>query len=98
MIAKTFNDEATALCVKIERDFLRVLMGGCSTPISALAVIKNNKVMFKGNILSVDGKQKIGIEKEIEVNNANELGRIAGEEILSKGADKIIEQIRSALK
>ena len=32
-----FNDERTALCTKIERDFLRALLGGCSTPISALA-------------------------------------------------------------
>ena len=31
------NDRDTALCTKIERDFLRALLGGCSTPISALA-------------------------------------------------------------
>jgi len=36
-----FNDEATAVCVKIERDFLSKLMGGCSTPIGALAVVKD---------------------------------------------------------
>ena len=28
-----FNDSLTALCTKIERDFLRILLGGCSTPI-----------------------------------------------------------------
>jgi len=49
------NDEATALCTKIERDFLKTLMGGCSTPISALAEIENNNVHFKGNIFSLDG-------------------------------------------
>jgi hydroxymethylbilane synthase len=93
---QNFNDEATASCVKIERDFLKTLMGGCSTPISALTVVKGNEVIFKGNILSVTGKEKIEIEKTAPLNKATELGMIAGDEILSKGADKIIEQIRNA--
>ena len=44
---QSFNDEETALCTKIERDFLSALMGGCSTPISALAEIINDEVHFK---------------------------------------------------
>ena len=39
-----FNDSDTALSTKIERDFLRTLLGGCSTPISGLAEIKNNTI------------------------------------------------------
>ncbi|MEJ7822786.1 MAG: hydroxymethylbilane synthase, partial [Chitinophagaceae bacterium] len=56
MACKHFNDDDTALCTKIERDFLRTLLGGCSTPISALAEVKNDKIIFKGNICSPDGK------------------------------------------
>src|SRR6187455_1690857 len=52
------NDTTTALCTRVERDFLRTLLGGCSTPISALAVETNNKIRFKGNILSLDGSKK----------------------------------------
>jgi hydroxymethylbilane synthase len=88
-----FNDEATALCVKIERDFLKALMGGCSTPISALAEVKDDQVVFKGNVLSVDGKERSEIGKTVLLNKSKELGIVAGEEILSRGADKIIEQI-----
>jgi hydroxymethylbilane synthase len=93
---RNFNDEATALCVKIERDFLKALMGGCSTPISALAEVKDDEVVFKGNVLSVDGKERSEIEKTVRLNKAKELGIVAGKEILSMGADKIIEQIRHA--
>jgi hydroxymethylbilane synthase len=93
---QSFNDKETALCVKIERDFLRALLGGCSTPISALAIIKNRQLVFKGSVLSTDGKQKMEIEKEITAANADGLGIIAGREILSRCADKIIEQIRNA--
>ena len=61
------NDESTDMCTKIERDFLGHLLGGCSTPISALAVIENDKIIFKGNICSPDGKKKIEIEKNISL-------------------------------
>jgi hydroxymethylbilane synthase len=91
-----FNDKATALCVKIERDFLKVLMGGCSTPISALAEVKGGEVAFRGNVLSVNGKERSEIEKTVALDNARELGITAGKEILSMGAGKIIEQIRHA--
>jgi hydroxymethylbilane synthase len=90
-----FHDEDTALCTKIERDFLKKLLGGCSTPISALAEIKNDKVAFKGNILSVDGKEKVEIEKSINKNDALLLGYEAADEILNNGGQKIVEGIHA---
>jgi len=91
-----FNDEATALCTKIERDFLKKLLGGCSTPISALAELKGEELSFKGNILSVDGKEKVEIEKRVNINDSLLLGHIAADEILSNGGDKIMEGIAAA--
>ena len=90
------NNEATALCTKIERDFLRKLLGGCSTPISALAEIKNDTVYFQGNICSVNGEETIGIEKTSSVKDAAILGLQAAEEILTKGADKLIQALQNA--
>ena len=90
------NDADTAICTKIERDFLRALLGGCTTPISALAEIKDNKIYFKGNILSPDGKQKLAIEKIIEKDEFNSAGKIWGDEILNMGGDKIVQQIKDA--
>ena len=89
------NHEQTALCTKIERDFLKTLMGGCSTPISALAEIKNETLYFKGNILSPDGKEKKEIEKKINLSSADELGVLAAKELLGAGAGKIVEAIRN---
>lgn len=93
-----FNDNNTALSTKIERDFLRTLLGGCSTPISALAEINNNEVVFKGNILSIDGKQKAEIERKTAIDKANHLGKEAAEELLNKGGQQIAEDIRNAGK
>ncbi len=91
-----FNHSDTALCTKIERDFLRTLLGGCSTPISALAQVKANEIFFRGNILSVDGKDKVEIEKTIGLKESTNLGNTAATEILKKGADKIADAIRHA--
>jgi len=90
---RNFNDEDTALCVKIERDFLKTLMGGCSTPISALAQIENGKVVFKGNIVATDGSAKVEVEKQATVDNAADLGVTAAEEILKKGAADIVARL-----
>ena len=92
---KFFNDKETALCTKIERDFLSALLGGCSTPISALAEIKNNEVWFKGNMVSPDGKQKAEIAKSIVLADSSDLGFTAAKEILLKGGGVVVEQIRT---
>ena len=94
---QNFNDKSTALCTKIERDFLRTLLGGCSTPISALAVIKDNNIQFKGNILSLDGTKKTAIEKTIAISGATNLGKTAAEELLVNGGKEIAEEIRHAV-
>lgn len=88
-ICKDFNDSETALCTKIEKDFLRILLGGCSTPISALAEIKNETLFFKGNILAVDGSKRVDIEKVVSINEAENLGKTAALEILANGGRAI---------
>ena len=93
----SLNDTTTALCTWIERDFLRTLLGGCSTPISALAVETNNKIHFRGNILSLDGSKKVEVEKSIESANATELGKTAAKELLANGGKLIAEEIRHAV-
>ena len=91
-----FNDAGTALCTKIERDFLRALLGGCSTPISALAEIRNDTVYFRGNIVAVDGSAKIAIEKSVNILEANGLGYLAAKEILEQGGQAIVDTINHA--
>ena len=92
-VCNALNDETTALCTKIERDFLKALLGGCSTPISGLATVEDDKLIFRGNICSPDGKEKIEVEKTAYVRNSYELGFIAANEILANGGKEIMETI-----
>ncbi|HEX7847717.1 MAG TPA: hydroxymethylbilane synthase [Chitinophagaceae bacterium] len=91
-----FNDIDTALCTKIERDFLRTLLGGCSTPISGLAEIKNNEVHFTGNILSLDGKTIAAVNASDLVERAHDMGIKAANQLLSTGGKTIADSIRNA--
>ncbi len=89
-----FHDADTALCTQIERDFLRALMGGCSTPISALAEVVGDSIHFRGNILSTDGQQKKEITKTTAKTEASNLGTMAAKELLENGGQKILDGFR----
>jgi hydroxymethylbilane synthase len=89
-----FNDEQTARCTKVEKDFLRTLMGGCTTPISALAELEGDEVLFRGNILTVDGSSKVDIEKRVKSSDTDELGKNAAIELLANGGQAIADTIQ----
>jgi hydroxymethylbilane synthase len=70
-------------------------LGGCSTPISALAQVEDGEVYFSGQILSPDGKQKAEIEKILPADRAHQLGRLAAGELLERGGQAIADSIRA---
>jgi len=94
-----FNDADTALCTKIERDFLKTLLGGCSTPISALAYVENATVFLKGNICSITGTALEEITLERPLAEAGTMGLRAANDLLqNSAAQKIMTDIRHAKK
>ncbi len=95
IICKKFHDEKTAICVNAERQFLRTLMGGCSMPIAALAEIENGKMYFQGNVLTIDGTEKISVEKIFKETDFENAGKIAAEKLLKNGGKEILEKIKN---
>lgn len=85
-----FNDKDTAICVAAERDFLRTLMGGCATPISAWASIDKGNIIFKGNVLSVDGRDMLDVQVEKPLGVAGNIGKEAAEKLLTGGAKSLL--------
>ncbi len=92
----SMNDTISATCAKIERDFLKALMGGCSAPISALAVEQDGCILFKGNIFSPDGKSFLQVEKIADIKNAAMLGEQAAASIIDKGGLSLLNTIKNA--
>jgi len=87
----------TALCVAIERDFLKTLEGGCTAPIGAIACIKEAEVHFKGALFSLDGTQKKVLEKRIAVDSSQGFGIACAHEILQNGGAAIMQAIRNEI-
>ncbi len=89
------NHPSSETATTIEREFLRTLEGGCTAPIGALAQIKDQTVYFEGVVFSLDGKQKIDIKKEVKLSDAEGLGKSCAQEVLQKGGDKLMQEIRN---
>ncbi|MFD1094443.1 hydroxymethylbilane synthase [Salegentibacter chungangensis] len=91
------NHRNSEITVHIEREFLRVLEGGCTAPIGALAEVRKGQVFFEGALFSLDGKRKIGVEKTISLDKSEGFGRLCAEEILSNGGAELMKEIKSFL-
>jgi hydroxymethylbilane synthase len=94
------NDIETEICTYIERQFLKTLEGGCTAPIGALAHYDEEKdtIEFKGVLFSVDGKQKIEIEKSVDISEWKKLGFHSAQEILNNGGAELMVEIKNQLK
>ena len=94
------NDVETEICTYIERQFLKTLEGGCTAPIGALATYSEleDTFTFKGSLLSIDGKQKLEIEKIVPVQEWKKLGFNCANEILENGGAALMKIIKESLK
>lgn len=89
------NHADTALCTGVEREFLRTLLGGCTTPISAYAEIRDGQLYFEGNLCSLNGDASITVTRQMAVTASAGLGTVAAEEVLAQGGRAMIEDIRN---
>ena len=71
--AAELNDIESEVCTHIERQFLKTLEGGCTAPIGALAVFIEDEIVFKGVLFSLDGKEKIEINKTVPLEEWKKL-------------------------
>ncbi len=94
------NDIEAEICTYIERQFLRTLEGGCTAPIGALARYNedDDTIDFKGVLLSIDGQQKLEVDKKVDISEWKKLGFTSAQEILATGGEELMAQIKNELK
>jgi hydroxymethylbilane synthase len=95
--ASRLNHNESAVCTFIERQFLKQLEGGCTAPIGALARFIDNEIRFEGMLCSIDGKERIHIEKTTELTKWHDFGKDCAIEILANGGDAVMEKIKRDL-
>lgn len=92
------NHSASEICTHIEREFLNTLEGGCTAPIGAFAEIIEDKVLFKGCLFSLDGKDMLEIEKSINTSNYKGFGKECALYILNNGGKDLMVEIKKHTK
>lgn len=92
------NHRESEIAVHIEREFLRVLEGGCTAPIGALAEVKGKDVFFEGALFNLDGSVKLGVKTSIPLEKTEGFGRRCAEEVLAKGGTELMKEIKEVLK
>lgn len=92
-VCKELNHKETAICAHIERQFLNTLEGGCTAPIGALAFFREEKIVFKGALFSLDGKRKIDIDKSCYLVEHKDLGKVCAESVLERGGKRLMDEI-----
>jgi hydroxymethylbilane synthase len=87
------NDQASALAVTAERAFLAKLDGSCRTPIAALAELTSGGLVFRGMILTPDGKQCHATRCEGPPQEAVRMAEDAAAELLAKAGPDFLRAL-----
>ncbi len=88
------NHPETEFRLKAERAYLRVLEGGCSIPVFALATLEGEKLRLKGGIVSLDGTERISLEVAGPRSEAEKLGEALAEQVFAAGGKAILDEIK----
>jgi len=83
----------TAHRVSAERAMNTRLNGGCQVPIAGFAELSHDALMLRGLVGAVDGSQIIRAEIAGPIENAEEMGEVLAEDLLARGAGKILESL-----
>lgn len=88
--ASTLEHRPSRLAVDAERAFLARLEGGCTIPMGGHAVLEGNQLWLRGFVGSPDGAEVLRGEKRGPVTDGAQLGRALAEELLGRGADRLL--------
>jgi hydroxymethylbilane synthase len=92
-LAASLNHPDTWTVVMAERAFLQRLEGGCQVPIAAHGRLHNHTLTLTGLVADLDGRHIIRSTIDGHERHAARLGQRLAEELLARGADKILERL-----
>lgn len=87
---KFLNDAETCAAVKVERDFLKVVGGGCQIPVGIFAEVDGEKISARAVIASLDGKNFVKDTAVDTLENLNDFGKNFAEKLLHNGGREIL--------
>lgn len=91
-IVNFLNDEEAIIETTIERDFVRILEGGCQVPIGVNAVVGGEDVTVRCIIGMPNGKEMITDTLTCKKEDYKTMGKELAKGMLSKGARDILDR------
>ncbi len=73
-LVEAIHHDTTGIAITCERAFLAKLEGSCRTPIAGYATISGGTLSFRGQILSLDGKQSSEVTLSGTIEDAQKIG------------------------
>jgi len=90
------SDADAAAALDAERAVVEALGGGCQTPIGALATAVDTATMeVVGAVASLDGRRVLRAVARAARSDARDLGHRVGDELIARGADEILSEVRA---
>jgi hydroxymethylbilane synthase len=87
------EDRAARLEATAERALLARLGAGCQVPVGGWARLAGDRLRLLAMVASPDGTELVRTVLEGPASEPSELGRRAAEDLLSRGAGRILEQV-----
>lgn len=85
-LVEVIHHNTTGIAISCERAFLAKLEGSCRTPIAGHAMVEGRALKFRGQILSLDGRDSVACDMDGSVDDAEALGVAAADLLLKKQA------------
>jgi hydroxymethylbilane synthase len=93
--ARSLEHPPTRIAINAERAFLARLEGGCSVPLGGHAVLEGEQLWLRGFVGAPDGTEVLRGERRGPAAQAAELGRALAEELLGRGADRLLAALEA---
>ena len=94
-LVETLDHHQTRTVVTAERAFLNRLGGSCQVPVAGHAVYDATQLTLKGIVAELDGSNIIGGSVTGTPESCEAIGLKLAEQLLSMGADKILDKLKS---
>ncbi len=91
------TDYKTSIMAEAERAFLKIMDGGCQTPVGCYSTIDNSDFKFKALILSPDGGEIVTAYHSGPLENAVKTAIQTASDLLSGGGSNILSEIRKEI-
>jgi hydroxymethylbilane synthase len=92
-LAAVLEEPMARACVEAEREFLRVLQGGCQVPVGALARVERGVLVLQGMVAGLDGEPMLREGTSGSPDASRQLGAQLGRRLLELGARAVLEAL-----